>query len=178
MWDKKSMSRFVLHNSATPILCAVVLSLLIPPRLVCAEVSCSVEVRYQWKKDAADRPVVWAVVLGRGDSEDAAKARVSALVEAELPRARQACAREHENLAGCISAKFAASSSLLPSLDFSARKALEEAITSDCKAAQGVCGEAAGAEPKCTTGAPAVEASAGKVEDKGKESPDAKKKKK
>ena len=144
-----------------------------------ADFSCAATVSYQWKKkeDKEARAVVWIEVAARGETEEAAKAQLAATAASETPRARDACARDHESLASCIAAKFSAQSSLMASLSFSARKALEEAISSDCKGSQGECGTAVLSEARCIENKPAsVPAAGGKGEEKGKAAEEPKKK--
>ena len=83
--------------------------------------------------------------------ETAVKARLAELVPAEKNKAMDSCRREHESLADCLSAKYAAKASVLSSLRFESRKAFEDAIHSDCSAQQGVCLEVLSSDPQCLT---------------------------
>ena len=144
-----------------------------------AEFACTAAVSYQWKKEGQEpRSVVWSELSVKAEREEDAKAKLSEQAARELPRARAACAKRHEDLTGCISAKFSAQSSLMAGLSFSARKAVEEAINADCKALQGGCMEAAVAAPACVERKAPEAAGEGKEDEKGKDGADDKKKKK
>ena len=116
-----------------------------------AEFICGAEISYEWKRAQAENPVSVSAgsVQEKGADEASAKSRLSVLVKSRLTEVRAECRREHENLSGCIAAKYAASAAVLQNLGFNARKALEEAISSDCKAQQGVCKEPQASEPVC-----------------------------
>jgi len=117
-----------------------------------AQVTCRSEVSYQWKKPQEEEliKVSLALVQADGPDETSAKARLEKLTLAELAKAREACRAQHENLSGCLASKTAASAGVLQSLAFASRKALEDAIGSDCKALTGTCKEAVASEPVCS----------------------------
>ncbi|NLF25622.1 MAG: hypothetical protein GX589_08220 [Deltaproteobacteria bacterium] len=135
-----------------------------------ADFSCVASVSYQWKKEGGEPQSVFFInVAGNAADMEAAKVQVSRLADSEKVRARDACMRQHENLSGCISAKFAAESSLLAKLGFSARKSLEEAINADCKSQQGQCLEPVVSEIKCLQTEEAKEEGQDQASKKGKE---------
>jgi len=141
-----------------------------------ADFACRATVSYQWKKEGGEpQSVFYSEAAGSAATEEEGKRLVMELLRKENFKAREACAKRHENLSGCIAAKFEAEASLLSRLGFSARKALEEAIGADCRAAQGTCLDAPPPEVICQ------EQKAGAAEDKtsaekGKESAAEKKK--
>lgn len=124
---------------------------------------CRSEVRYTWKPtgEAADSPgldVSYAIVEARGDSEDAAKVALSRRVAGERGAASNRCRHTHENLAGCISTKYASMTSILNALSFGARGELEKAIAQDCGKQTGRCVSTASSEPECSKEEIATEA--------------------
>ena len=166
------LQRTVMERVAVLIL---VSTLLASPCL--ADFSCSATVSYQWKKEGGEpQSLFFTEVIGKAAGEEAAKAQVKELADKEKPRALGACTRKHENLSGCISAKFAAEASLLASLGFSARKALEEAVSADCKAVQGDCLEPVVSETVCVQAQAAQTEEQDQSGEKGKESAAGKKK--
>lgn len=84
-----------------------------------------------------------------GPDETQAKAAVQELILKAKARALQGCREQHENVADCLAAKYAGKASIINAMRFEARKAMEQAIQSDCAAAQGVCGGVDAAEIKC-----------------------------
>lgn len=80
-----------------------------------------------------------AQVEAKGDDEAKAKTALQKVGARLVEKARATCRENHENVGGCISAKFEASATALRSLDFSARKALEESLRSDCEVQRGRC---------------------------------------
>ena len=118
---------------------------------VYADFNCGSEISFKWKKEGSEDAVEvpWGKVNAQGPDEAQAKTKLGESVLKQRQRAAEYCHRQHENLTGCVSVKYAANTSTLKSLDFSARKALEEAINSDCKSSQGVCAETTASEPTC-----------------------------
>ncbi len=142
-----------------------------------AQTTCKAEVSYKWKssgeaKEAQEATVYFGGVEGAGADEVVAKAKLTEESSVLKVKALDACRRDRENLTGCITAKFATSAQALQSLSFSARKALEEAISADCKKSQGSCLDATVSEPACQSAAVAPEgtpeAEDGKKQDAGK----------
>lgn len=141
-----------------------------------AEFSCKAEVSYKWKKAKAENEteVYFSSVERKGLDEAKAKAALSDALAKEKVLAFETCKKEHEDLASCISAKYTSFNSTLQALTFSARKALEEAITSDCGGQVGSCSSSTATDAKCeevVVSAPesAGKDSAGKDAAKGKE---------
>lgn len=117
---------------------------------------CRSEVRYTWKPsgDAAESQgldISYAIVETRGESEAEAKAALSRRIASERSAASNRCRHTHENLAGCISTKYASMTSILNALSFSARGELEKAIAQDCGKQTGRCISTASSEPECST---------------------------
>lgn len=142
-----------------------------------ADFMCEAEVSFKWKrgKEDTEQSVPYVSVQQAGPDEAAAKNALTEFLGTEREKARTACREAHQNLARCIASKFSATGAVMQTMTFSARKALEEAITKDCEREQGICGEVAASEPKCierkTPGADQAEAGkkeAGKDKDKGK----------
>ena len=182
------MSRLLLQN-----FCLIVMLILLSFSSASAEFACQLDVSYRWRKkpddqkqanatpapapspaaapEAAGTPatdpnvtqVFWRVVEKGGASEEEAKARVAEFAKQEQSNALAACRASHQNLAGCISTKYASMSPTLTSLGFTARKSLEEAIEKDCRSVQGECLDAPIGEIKCV----APKAEEGKEGEKG-----------
>ncbi len=132
---------------------------------------CRSEVRYTWKPtgDAKDSPgldVSYAIVEARGDSEEEAKVALSRRVAGERSAASNRCRHTHENLAGCISTKYASMTSILNALSFGARGELEKAIAQDCGKQTGRCLTTASSEPECSKEEIIAEASEAAAEEK------------
>ncbi len=116
-----------------------------------AEFACSGSVSYHWKKEKDEKPseVHWRSLSAVGKDEDLAKRALFEAQALEKNKALKACATEHENVAGCVSSKFSSNAHTYNALSFSARKALEDAITKDCAVSQGICLEAKASDPTC-----------------------------
>lgn len=133
-----------------------------------AEVLCTVDISYKWKKvekghlnvtptpsAQADAPVAgentvhFSVVEYRAESESMAKQQMAADINRSKVRASEACRKDHEDVASCASMKFLVNAGTLNNLGFSARRELERTILDDCKASEGRCMGVEAAEPKC-----------------------------
>jgi hypothetical protein len=112
----------------------------------------------------APTPIVstisFAQIEAKSEDEAKAKAALQKLSGRYLEKAREACRERHENVGGCISAKFEANAAALRSLDFSVRKALEESLRGDCESQRGRCVKAELKEPVCAEIVVAAQASA------------------
>ena len=137
-----------------------------------ADFTCRTEVQYRWRAESAvvqtgkasatpdpaatpasangEQTVYWALVERKGPTEEEAKRLMADAALQQRSSADKACKQQHENLATCIANKFSALSSTLNSLTFSARRALEEAVTTDCKKQQGACISSFAGDPVCT----------------------------
>lgn len=155
-----------------------------------AEFICKAEISYKWTQsvgpkrvvaededtsgdgavsdEAPEHSVFWSLIERRAATEDEAKARAADAAATQKPGAEKACRDLRENLAGCIAGKYASMSSTMQSLGFSARKAMEEAISQDCKKMQGRCLGADIPEIKCAPAASRDAAKADEGKDKGK----------
>lgn len=103
------------------------------------------------------------VVEARDSDEAKTKFALQKTSARYLEKAREICRERHENVGGCVSSKFEASATTLRSLGFSARKALEDALRSDCEGQKGRCKKVESTEPTCAeiivpTPTPAAEA--------------------
>jgi hypothetical protein len=94
--------------------------------------------------------VQYATIEASGETEQGAQNALLKTLGRTVEQARQVCAQRHENVGGCIAGKFATQQSTLRSMDFSARKKLEDAITSDCEHLRGTCQEPKVTAPVCT----------------------------
>jgi len=114
--------------------------------------TCRSDVSYSWKKEKEEHPsdVFSSTIQASGVTEDAAKAALADMGAREQGKAMVDCRKEHENRSGCIAAKYAANGSVIQLMKGEARKALEDAIVSDCAVAQGGCIKATIGEPKCS----------------------------
>ena len=118
-------------------------------RPIYAEFVCASEVSYKWKKGEKESSVSVSRIERRGADEAAGKAALEESLSREKSDALDECRKQHENMAGCMSAKFTSNSDALRSMSFPARKQLEEAVGADCKEGQGSCTEAATSEAVC-----------------------------
>jgi len=115
-----------------------------------ADFSCASEVSYKWKKNGEEEiKTYWTKVIEKSATEPIARQVLDNSILKEKQLAEKACKREHENLANCMASQFATKSAVLANLNFQARRALEEAISADCKAQQGVCVDSSASEVKC-----------------------------
>lgn len=121
------------------------------PALVHAEFVCQSEVNYKWKSETAEAEyeIFWTSLERNGADEKGSLSSLANAIAREKQKARKDCKKEHENLTGCIASKFDSMLSVFPKLSFSARKSLEEAITSDCTAQQGKCTEVTSTKAEC-----------------------------
>lgn len=135
-----------------------------------AEFVCRADVSYQWKREKEETAltVPFSRIEARGKDEAAAKAGIAEQVVREKTRASEQCRQNHENTAGCVARKFELYGVSMHTLGFSGRKKLEEAITSDCAAAQGLCVESAAGDPVCTEIVEAAPEAAPKDKKEGK----------
>ena len=134
-----------------------------------ADFRCSSDVSYKWKKSESEEAVIhWAALDAEGVDEAASKSTLEERVLHEKKKASEACKDLHENLSGCLGAKYSSTASELKALDFSARKALQDAIQTDCKAQQGRCMEISASDAKCVEKKKAESAEDTKKDDKGK----------
>ncbi len=141
------------------------------------QVTCSSDISYSWKRsDGAQVDVKWGSFQAKEADEATAKIKLRMLIDQEMVRAREVCQKEHENLSGCFSAKYTASYAILQSLNFSARKSMEEAISSDCKKQQGQCEQSKVTDPACVAAAGAAGGAASSEGAGGKEEKSKKKK--
>lgn len=153
-------------------------------RLVSAQVTCESVISYKWSRrelpnvtPAAAQSVDVKKLIATGSDEVAVKARLGEQIPLEKSRAMDACRREHESLADCLSAKYAAKAAVLNTLRFESRKAFEDAIHSDCSAQQGICGEVLNSDLHCAVKAEAAEEESAE-DSKSKGGKEAKKEKK
>jgi len=119
-----------------------------------AQSSCRTEVSYKWNRASKDgkdeeRVVFFSIIEQRGETIEIAKTRLAETVAREKGRAYERCRQEHQNMSGCVATRFGSNASVAINLGFAARKALEQAIDSDCSAVQGVCGAVSASEPEC-----------------------------
>ena len=123
----------------------VVLFALLLPFNAFSDFVCSSDVSYKWQKsevkdqkkdekkeekkeEKEDTTIHWSTLEQGGSDEAAAKDALSKYVVREQKKASETCKILHENLSGCITAKFASSKAELQAMDFGARKTLQEAI--------------------------------------------------
>ncbi|MCB0335546.1 MAG: hypothetical protein KDD62_04550 [Bdellovibrionales bacterium] len=148
---------------------AALLSFCVCTPRVYADHICSVEVSYTWQKkmqeeeaeesskkkkkqnieESKPKKVLFKKLSVTGKDEPLAKQKAKDKGKEELSAADLQCNKLHEDLAGCMAAKFHASRSVLQTLSFKARKDLEDAIVEGCKGQEGVCGISELSEPRC-----------------------------
>jgi hypothetical protein len=127
-----------------------------------AETSCKNDVTYSWKKgEEAESTIFFETVQASAGDEAQAKSNLLEKTTLVKMKASEACRKIHENTSACISAKLTSSSSMLSSLTFSSRKAVEDAATADCQKQAGKCSAISSSEPVCAAaGASSGQASA------------------
>ncbi len=136
-----------------------------------AEFSCRTEIHYKWKKvsneiakpiatpKAGEEPkeiasdpeftVFWASIEKKGTTEEESQQKVNKSALNERASAERSCLANHENMAGCIAGKFSSLAPSVSTLSFSAKKAVEDAISVDCQKQQGKCSGSTVGEIKC-----------------------------
>lgn len=171
-----------------------------PSEAVATSFECMATVDYEWeptnhgkendkgkdkkkndsKKDTegeteASYKVQYSRRVAQASSEEEAKKLLSRMLDKDIFEARLSCARNHENLSGCVAGKFQSMASVLAQLSFSAKKELEGVIQDDCRMQSGRCLMTQASEIACKDVTPKVEVA--EEEEEGKEK-DAKGKKK
>lgn len=149
---------------------ALLITMAAVPIKAAAEFSCKSTISYKWKKSKGDEgaEIMFAAIERRGADEAKAKSLLNGALDKIKADAFESCKKEHEDLASCISNKYTSYGSTLHSLGFGARKALEDAIASDCAAQEGSCLPPVSGEPKCEEVASADAGKEGKKDEKGK----------
>lgn len=121
------------------------------------EVTCSNEISYRWRnQEDKELTVFYAKVYRSAPNEIEARAKLSEAMVQQRLKAKRECEQLHEDLAGCIAGKYAALGSLRSTLDFSARKELEQAVQADCNAVKGTCFEVQVSETVCVKQTPTM----------------------
>jgi hypothetical protein len=170
------------------VLYVALITFFLSPGEVVAEFLCSSQVHYKWAKTAVSKSedqatpaaspapepsiVNFALVERKGADEPAAKEALEKELARVKVRASEACSRDHEGFGGCVGTKFSANKAILATLDFSARKELERALTEECRGQQGTCTSVVASEPSCRELVIAVPSPAAEKDKK----PDSKKK--
>lgn len=121
-----------------------------------------------------EHEVNYALVDAIGADEAVARTALLKNLARERSRARDACQKRFETYSDCVASKFEANYTTLRTLDFAARKLLQESIQAECQHQQRVCGEPISSEPKCAEVVKAAAAESPAAATGGK---DAKKKK-
>lgn len=94
--------------------------------------------------------VQWSTFDHQATDEASAKAGLTELLTLKRPDALDACRKLHEKLTSCVATKFSTMASTLDALSFSARRALEEAISTECRIQSGRCLDTKSSEPRCS----------------------------
>jgi hypothetical protein len=100
-------------------------------------------------KDVEPSLVRFGSVERSGPDEEGAKRALQIEVERAKARASDECQREHESFGSCAATKLSTKAALLSSLDFSARKELQKALTEECRAQMGSCTGVESSPPVC-----------------------------
>ena len=142
-------------------------AIFLPQSLLAAEFECVSEVKYSWEYTPPSPPmtddmkqpppplekekyeVPFVSRRLRGATEELAKQKFQSVLDQDRLQAMTECKKNHENLSGCVSAKFLSMGSVLRQLDFNARKELESSIVEDCKLSTGRCLKAEASEITC-----------------------------
>lgn len=109
------------------------------PNYLLAEYHCIAEVSYKVKKSDQELDVHWLSANSVGSDENEAKSKLDIIAAQEQKKALEGCRKNYENLSGCVASRFASVSRTYNQMSFNARKNMEEAISNDCKTAQGEC---------------------------------------
>lgn len=116
-----------------------------------SEFLCRTEISYKWKREKEEvaSESLYSSLEQKGVDEKSAKDQLLQKVPREKGKALEHCRKHHQNLAGCIATKYGSVASVLQTLGFSARKAVQDAIAEDCGNLQGQCGEIVSSDPVC-----------------------------
>ena len=142
-----------------------------------AETLCKSEVGFKWKpsQEQTELSEYWSTVNAKGADEKTAKEALAVVVDKERSVAQRGCRERHEDLSGCVAGKLSALRPTLQAMGYSERRTLESAVSSDCTARQGKCGEITVSDAQCVVIAAgdksadgAAEEKSGKKEEKGK----------
>jgi hypothetical protein len=138
-----------------------------------AETTCKTEIFYRWKEKNSEeeQKSLWTLLsVSGGDSEEVRRILQKRVV-VEKTRADKECKRLYERLSVCISSKLLYRGASLKSLDFSARRMVEESIKEECESHYASCLSAMATELVC------VEQKTAEADEEGKEEEDKDKKK-
>ena len=82
---------------------------------VVAEVGCSADLRYSWKRasDGVESKTLFRRIEAVGTDEAVAKQQLQEAIVKEGPRALSNCRERHENITGCVATRFAQHQSTL-----------------------------------------------------------------
>lgn len=106
--------------------------------------------------DPKEHKELWGRYEQFGTDEKVVRATLERIILRERSYALAKCKRQHENLSGCVIAKLSSRQGDLATLDFSARHAIRDAVTSDCQTLQGKCLDDEVPEIKCEEEKPPV----------------------
>lgn len=156
-----------------------ILSLSCCPQNSFAEATCRSEVYYRWKEGSSEeiKKSLWRLLSETAETVDESKGNLDKRIIVEKAKAEKECIRQYTRISSCISAKMLNQGASLKSLDFSARRMVEEAIKKECEGKVGQCLDALHSEVLCVEKkeeAPAEDAAAeggkdGKDKDKEKD---------
>ena len=134
-----------------------------------AETVCKSEVGFKWKpsQEQTELAEYWTTLNAKGADEKTAKEALAVVVDKEKSVAQRACRERHEDLSGCVAGKLSALRPTLQAMGYSERRTLESAVSSDCTARQGKCGEITVGDAQCVVVAAADKAAEGGAEEKG-----------
>lgn len=121
-------------------------------------VRCTTKVHYSWmpKESEQEQKEHWTTLWLDGESQKKATAELEKLADRITSEAQEHCRKRHENLSGCIAAKYSSLGPTLKALDYSARTSLEKAIVADCESVNGAC-KSPGYDPVTCTAAKSAE---------------------
>ncbi len=128
-----------------------------------AQSTCSTTITFKWKqgdKEGKEIEEHWTTLHAKGATEEEAKVTMRPLIDQNQKAASDQCRNAHENLSGCMAARYLTIGSSISALSFQARKQMEDAVKVDCEKIQGKCLGVNIAEIKCVTEVPKVEEAA------------------
>ena len=116
-----------------------------------AEITCASTVSYNWEKkgETGQKGEIFAVVFAHGSTEEAARAELILKSRLSQANALRSCRQEHETISTCVSQKFNQAKNAFKNSSFSARRAIETAITKECSKDLGTCLSTDTSQPEC-----------------------------
>jgi hypothetical protein len=126
---------------------------------------CQVEVHYVWLRKKIENQVYVNTITQEGKDLSVAENLLQSEYAKFKSKGFELCRKEHENLAGCLTAKMLKVVPAYQVAEYTIKRTLEESIKRDCQAQIGQCKDVIVSKPKCSEIKP-IEAEKEKSEDK------------